>query len=212
MNVFDSEIGRLILVGISFLLILGCAEIWHALVNPPTEWTRKFIHVASGLIIACFHWIFIHNWPVIVLCLALACAMIISRKYEWFRLIYGIKRASWGDYYFLLAIALLFPISHQKPILYLIAVLNLTISDALAALFGKAQMGKSLRGSIMFLISSFLIVYVGMSLNHFSGPHLFFIALLASFSGMIIEALCTEGLDNLLVPLAVYSILAFFSG
>ena len=211
MNLFESEIFRLFVVGIGFVLIFLCAEIWHLTAHPPVEWTRKFIHIASGIIIACFHWTFKSNRPVFLLCAALALAMFISRRYNWFKLIYGVKRSSFGDYYFLASIAILFPISHQHPLFYFIAILNLTISDALAAILGSEQEKKSLQGSAFFFLSSLFIVSIPLYLNGTEPLPLLFTAFVAASVGTIIEALCYHGFDNLLVPLAVYLILIFFS-
>jgi len=112
-----------------------------------------------------------------------------------------------GSTYFLfstLLVILLFP----KPIA-MASLLILIFSDTAAAFVGKGIgripiFGKTLEGSMAFLISSLLIVWIYPNLNRFSGS-------LAALGTTVVELLPIRVNDNLTIPLVAASIM-FFSG
>jgi dolichol kinase len=112
-----------------------------------------------------------------------------------------------GATYFLfstLLVILLFP----KPIA-IASLLILIISDTAAALVGKGVgrvriFKKTLEGTIAFLISSFLIVWIYPGLDRFSGS-------LAAVGAAVIEMLPIGIDDNVTIPL-VSGMIMFFCG
>lgn len=217
----STDFFHLILVIAFFGLIFLISEFWRHAMNPPVEWTRKFIHFFCGIVISCFPWIFQNNWPVVLLCSGIGAAMLIARIYSWPKSIYDIERKSFGDFYYLFSVVILFMISHDQPLYYFIAMLILTISDTLAAVLGSTysrlsyiveEHYKSLEGSVIFFLSTFLIVHFPLLLfTNLQRLECVLIAIQVALIVTFFEAICLNGIDNLIVPVAAYYLLGKFS-
>jgi dolichol kinase len=90
------------------------------------------------------------------------------------------------------------------------SILILIISDTAAALVGKGIgrvkiFGKTLEGSVVFLITSLLIVWIYPHLGRFSGS-------LAALGATLIEILPIKMNDNLTIPLVAGTIMFFVAG
>ena len=214
---FLGESIRLSLVLAAFMLIFLIAEGWHYFANPPVEWTRKFVHLCCGVIIACFPWIFSSIFTILALSVIFGAVMLTARYMKWFPSIYGIQRSSLGDIYYLLAVLILFMVSKNQPVIYFISVLNLTVSDALAAVLGSTyqkkiytveDQNKSLEGSAVFFFSTFLIVHIPLLLMlHVEPLHSIMIALQVALVVTCLEAICLNGFDNIMIPVGTYFLL-----
>lgn len=220
-EMFATEASRTVLVLLLFTAIFTLAEGWHRLLHPPEEWTRKFVHIFCGIITASFHWIFSSNWPVITIGLITAVCILLARHFRFFRSIFGIPRHSHGDLYYLIAAVALFVITHDHPIFYFISMLTLTISDALAAILGSTYQRmtysveehyKSIEGSVVFFLSTFLIVHIPLLLlTDTDRIHCILIALQVSLLVTYLEAICLNGIDNILIPFGTYYLLLTFT-
>ncbi len=197
-----------------FSLIFILAEFWKYIANPHPEWTRKFVHLSCGIVISFFPWLFTSPWSVLILFFLFGAVMAISRYFKLFPSIYGIKRSSLGDIYYLIAALMLFFIAHDQPVLYFISMLTLTISDALAAVLGNTYQkntytvenhSKSLEGSAVFFFSTFLIVHIPLLLMLKIDPlHSLLVAIQVALVVTCLEAVCINGFDNVIIPLATY--------
>lgn len=118
------------------------------------------------------------------------------------------KSAFMGSTYFIFStilVILLFPKSIAIASLFI-----LTLSDTAAALIGKGigkirVFGKTVEGSMAFLITSLLIVWIYPHLDRLSGS-------LAALGATIIEILPIKVNDNLSVPLVAGAIMFFAGG
>ena len=118
------------------------------------------------------------------------------------------KSAFMGSTYFIFSTILsilLFPKSIAIASLFI-----LILSDTAAALIGKwigrvKLFGKTLEGSMAFLITSLLIVWIYPHLGRFSGS-------LAALGAAVIEILPIGVNDNLSIPLAAGAIMFFVGG
>jgi dolichol kinase len=113
-----------------------------------------------------------------------------------------------GSTYFLFSsiLAILF---FPKPIA-IVSLLFLILSDTAAAIVGKwigrvRIFGKTLEGSLAFLLSSLFIVWVYPDLNRFWGS-------LAALGATLIELLPIRVDDNLTIPLVAGAIMFFGAG
>lgn len=110
-----------------------------------------------------------------------------------------------GSTYFLFSTILtilLFPKS-----IAIVSLLILILSDTAAALVGKgigkiSFFGKTLEGSMAFLLSSLLIVWIYPNVNRFSGS-------LAALGATLVEILPMKVDDNLSIPLVTGAIIFF---
>jgi phytol kinase len=129
------------------------------------------------------------------------------------------KRISHGELYFALAIAGLMLATSDRPLLFVVPVLILTISDAAAAIVGRAlprcrltglASGKTASGCAAFLATAFLITLLG--LNRYTGLPLttsLAIAAVVATGTCIVEAVSHQGRDNLFVPATAFVLLRF---
>lgn len=209
---------------ISALLILLSFIRWCQIrFNLHPEITRKIMHIALGLASLGFPWVFKENWEMIVFFITALSVLLGLRFLKSFKsnlgvVLHNIDRKSGGELYFLLAILILFFISKDDRALYVIPILILTFSDALAALMGlrygqSKYMGadtfKSIEGSLSFFSSAFLSTQISLFfLTDIKTLELILISLITAFVSTIIEAISWRGLDNLFIPLGSYIVLA----
>ncbi|MFT3785603.1 MAG: hypothetical protein QM770_05490 [Tepidisphaeraceae bacterium] len=189
------------------------------------EWPRKLLHIGMGLLIAAFPWIFERAWPVSTLCIVGMFALLATRFVPALRqsigqVTGGVARVSLGEIYYPVAIAVLAPLAWKTPVLFVVPVLVLVLADALAALIGitygrlkyqTSEGTKSLEGSIAFFAVSFLSVHVPLLLMTDVGrAESLLIAVIIGLLSMMFEAIAWRGIDNLIVPLAVYALLRVY--
>jgi phytol kinase len=183
------------------------------------EALRKLFHVGGGLSTLAFPWIFPSYMPVVVLALVTIPALLALKYVRALRasfgsVLYGIRRASFGEVYFPLSICVLFILSGHHVLLYSIPVLTLTFADTAAAAVGERYGRlryptpggyKSLEGSAAFFTAACLCSLVPLSLALGGAPlTALFIALTLSLLMTLVEAASFGGLDNLLIPLIGY--------
>lgn len=195
------------------------------------EIRRKVVHMAMGLAVLAFPWVFDSVVPVAVLC-GLSLAVLGWIRYregrEGFRgvaVLHAVGRASLGDVLFPLAVVAVFWLSLRHEggvarVLYLVPILILTVADAAGALvgtrygvktFASLSGWKSAEGCLTFFISAFLGAHIPLLLMTDTGrAESLLIACILALVVMMFEAISTRGLDNLIVPLAAALLLERF--
>lgn len=212
MGPWDSEIGSALVVAALFLVLVGIGEILRGVGACSQEATRKFVHLTGGIVSLSFAYVFKSHWTILGLCIAFVSLMATTKKLGMLQSVHGIKRKSTGDLLHPIAIYLTFAItSHfEKPDFYLISIMVLSVSDALAAIIGVSygfkvysveEERKSLEGSFIFLLSTFLIVHLGLLLlTHVGRMECVLAALLISVLVTCFEAISLGGADNIIIP------------
>ena len=195
-------------IGIVFLLIMLGEYIAQRNQHYP-EFNRKFVHISVGSFVA--FWPLILTWnQIIALSAAFVVVISISKFFNIFKAIHGIKRATWGEVYFGLVVGLLAIIT-QDGWIYMTALLHMSLADGFAAVIGMRYGKKnrytvfgslkSLKGSLTFLLIS-LGLLVGYAL--FGDPTVPFLSLAGIAVGAtLLENAGVRGLDNLTVPVWV---------
>jgi len=211
----NSYLGIALIVGGVSGLMVGTAAV-RKRVAIHAETARKIVHVGSGLLALSLPWLFTTWWPVVIACGVSAIGLAVLRHTNWFpvrlrEVIGSVDRESGGEFYFPLAIAMLFLLAGADPLLYCIPVLILTFADTAAAVVGlrfgcthyRSTRGhKSVEGSLAFFVVSFLCTYsVLLRFSDLTGFDSLQIAVAVAVVTMLTEAIATDGLDNLLSPL-----------
>ncbi len=201
----------IVTVLVVFLLLIG-NEFWWRKHTVHNEFSRKFIHVSVGSFVA--FWPFFLSWREIEgLSLAFLLIIGLSKYLHIFRAIHSVQRPTWGEIYFALAVGLVAIITHDQ-LIYMTAVLHMSLADGLAAVagvrYGKQSYlifghRKSVVGTLSFFSTSLVLlgVYVWLSGVGLSPVTLVGVATLAA----LVENLGVKGLDNLLVPLLIAGLL-----
>jgi dolichol kinase len=217
---WHSELFRAVIVAAAYLAIFAIAELWYSKGKTRPENTRKLVHFAGGLVALSFGYLFTSHWIVLFLCILFAFIIGITKKLNLLKSVHSVDRESKGGIYYPLAIYLtfLFSILLDKPDFYIIAILVLSISDTLAALIGHSygiklyhveEAKKSFEGTVIFFLSTFIIVLIGILLTTDVGrvesilASLYIAILVTSF-----EAISLGGADNLFIPVGTIFILA----
>ncbi len=208
--------GAAVLTGV-FLALLAAAELWRRLGSPAPESTRKLVHLGGGLVCLLFPFLVTSPWVVLALTAAMSGLFAGAARLGLLRSLHGVERSSRGAEYYPLAIFLVFVLTTGRPWLYLAAVLVLAVGDAFAALIGSRygrikyeveSDRKSLEGSLVFLVISFLAIHLPvLLLSDLSRLTCVLAALLVAVLVTGFEAVSLRGADNLFVPLAVVFIL-----
>ncbi len=199
------------------LAVLLVAEIWHRFGSPKPEWTRKLVHVGGGMACLPIPFVIQSIWTVLGMAVSFAALLWIGGRTGLLRSVHSVRRKGQGSELYPFAILLLYILAHDRPWLYLCAVLVLAISDALAALVGS-EYGtirydvddefKSLEGSLVFFVITFLAVHIPLLLlTDLPRASCVLVASMAAVVVTTIEALSPHGTDNLFVPFAVYVVI-----
>ncbi len=183
-----------------------------------SESQRKLVHVAVGLhAIALPHILDRRSFLVFAI---LAAAALLALRSDRLRSgiggsVHSVKRKSWGDLLFLLAVAVLFVRAPGDPLLYTLPIAVLTLSDAAAALvgsrygahrFGTGDRIKSVEGSLVFFLVTWIIcVAILLQFTAIPRENITWLAFFVAGFATIIEADSWQGLDNVFVPLAVHT-------
>ncbi|MFN8012846.1 MAG: hypothetical protein U0P81_15860 [Holophagaceae bacterium] len=189
------------------------------------EWSRKLVHMGMGFVTLAFPWIFTSAWPVFALC-GLAVGSLAAVR--WWSpakavgggVLDGVKRRSFGEFYFPIAVSIIFALTLGSPVRYMIPVLVLTLADAVAALVGTKygqspyttkEGRKSWEGSLAFFLVGFFSVHVPLLLWTSTGrAESLLIAMTLALVVMLFEAIAWEGLDNVFIPLGTHFLLGIY--
>ncbi len=185
------------------------------------EIRRKSLHVLVGLVALSFP-LFLTNGALVIAALGLALAwMLAVRSVPALRSRFGCVlhdagRASRGELYFALSVAGLLLVA-TAPLFYVIPLLILTLADSAAAIVGRGwprgrlpapAAGKTLSGSVAFLVTAFTISAATLSWFTGLGPlSIFAVSLIVALGSSAAEAVSSQGLDNLSVPAIAWILL-----
>ena len=182
------------------------------------DWTaeiqRKLVHIATGLYAISLPWLFPDRWPVFVL-VGLAILVLLLLRLPIFargglgEALHGVERTSYGDLLLALAIGVVFILA-DEPVLYVLPLAILTLSDAAAALTGSTygrrfftveDGTKSLEGSAMFFLISFCLAMICLlALSDTPRLNVIYLGVIVALFGTLIEADSWRGFDNFFLP------------
>ncbi|MFM9422094.1 MAG: hypothetical protein RIR06_555 [Bacteroidota bacterium] len=208
-----TDIVNSLLLSLSFLMLFASAEIMYRFFSVQAEYTRKWVHVGTGLLTFLFPIFLSNQWWVLLLCSSFALILVGSLKYGFLPSINAVERKTWGSLCYPLAVYTCFLIYVWKGDYhyFYLPITILAVSDPLAALLGKRlnwipyrvfSQSKSVSGSIAFFVSAFCICYFTNAFTQLTGISFASFALIA-FVSTLGEALSTKGFDNVVIPWTV---------
>ncbi len=215
-----------IMGAIGFILVLIFCFEWlrqKELLSPKT--TRKYIHigVAHTWLIAMFYLPEL-SYAIVPPILFTGVNYWAYRKNIWKSMNLEEEGREWGTIYYPFAMSILMLLcwsDRSSQWQGAIAIFILGYGDGLAALVGQKykilpfQIGsnnKTLLGSAVMLLSSFLVCYLFFPLAYPGEPGRLEVSLIIALSATIMEAVTPFGLDNLTIPFFVFGILNFDVG
>lgn len=205
----------------SFLTLFGSAEWMYRKEWLQAEWSRKFVHIVTGLITLLFPLVLTSHWQVLFLSVSFGVILVISKKLSLLQSINGISRESHGSILYPLAVYLCFVVFEEKGqlIWFYAPILTMAICDPVAAFVGKTrawkpyQIGKdtkTMSGSLGFICSAFMLLLVLFALLQVSlAVPLVVAALVVALIAAFTEAISQDGTDNIWIPIVVIICLGF---
>lgn len=217
----STNLSNTLLLALCFLTLFVIGEILFHKCKVNAEWTRKIVHIGTGLLSLLFPILLSNHWHVLLLCSSFAIILIVSLRFNLLKSINAIRRKSYGSMYYPLSVYTCFlftqwfndthPESWAGYMIYYLPILLLAICDPIAALVGSKKpivrfaMGdafKSIGGAMGFFASALILTSLAFYLS--SMPFIFSTIaaiLIISFSTMLAEFISRNGLDNLLIPI-----------
>ena len=186
------------------------------------ELRRKALHVSIAIVALTFPAILDSAWTVVAALGLVGAWMAAVRRQavlgKYFgRVLNGVGRHSYGEFYYALAIAALLLVCDGMTAEYVIPLLVLGLADAAAAVFGRAWpvgrfrgalVGKTASGSAAFAVTAFVVSIAGIEvLTPHTGIAAVAGAALVAGTTTTLEAFSRAGLDNLTVPAGAWLIL-----
>ncbi|MCT7373658.1 diacylglycerol/polyprenol kinase family protein [Chelativorans salis] len=214
----------LIVLSLMLLLAIMTAVKWLA---RHFEWSaelqRKSVHVATGIYALTLPWLFTSRWPVLAIAGSAAVVLLILRMPGLARsglgsTLHSVERHSYGDILLALAVGIVFFFSHGNPVLYVLPIAVVTLSDAAAAMTGvrygsrflSVETGtKSLEGSAMFFLVTWIVAMILLLLmTDISRANVVLLSLVIAAFGTLVEADSWHGFDNLFLPVGLHLFLS----
>lgn len=218
----NEDILHLSILTACFLTSFGIAELGYHVLKVKAELTRKFVHVVTGFLSLLFPVLLDNHWLVLLLCSSFAALLILSLRLGFLQSINAIDRKSAGSLAYPVSVYLCylaFDHFNKQHLYFYLPILTLAICDPIAALTGKRwplgkytllKENKTLLGSSMFLLSSCLLsIFLLNAFTALSFPLILAYALFIALVSCIAEAITGKGYDNISIPLAVLTVLAF---
>lgn len=200
------------LVPVLFVLIVS-EMLWRKKVVKG-ERARKFIHILAGAWMA-FWPLYLPFKAVAVLgCVALV-ILLYSRITTLFHAIYAVKRRTYGDLLFAIAI-IVCALAAREPWIFTVSILLLALADGGAAVVGRfygisnqyvvlgvKNLRKSVAGTLAFIVFAYVSIAVGALIggSEIVQQNMFVALLILPFGAACIENITPFGLDNLVTPL-----------
>lgn len=203
----------LLVGGMAIIRNVGARRGWSA------ELQRKTVHVATGLFAMSLPWILPQAWLVYTLLVLAVVVMLVLRLPAIANgigsALHGVERKSWGDLMLVAAVGSLYFISGQaaEPVLYLLPLAVLTLSDTAAALaggnYGRIRFTvedgqKSIEGSAIFFLVTWIIAMAALLLlSDVPRANVVLLSFMTAAFATLVEADSWRGFDNYFVPVGV---------
>lgn len=216
-----ADIVILLQLSACFIGLFALAEVLYHVTKVQAEYTRKLVHVGTGILTLLFPIYLQHLWQVIVICMAFLVLLLLSLKFNLLKSINKVDRKTVGSLLYPVIVIIVYAFyqyQRQQPdgfnpyLYYYLPILLMAICDPIAALVGaqyakgKNIEGKTLVGSGAFfisaLITSVMIYYMFTITQQGMGLIVIHSTIIAATT-MLAERYSNAGWDNFTIPLVV---------
>lgn len=198
-------------LSVLFLIVFAIGEVAYRVFKVNSEYTRKWSHIASGILALSFPY-FLKTWQMVgLICFIFTVILLLSKRYKFLPSINSVERKTFGSFLFPLAVfvSYLSMVVFVQPVYFFLPVLVLAVCDLSAAIIGKRRPivkiklnkeSKSLGGYVAFVLSAMLILMLFVHYNFLIFTPLL---LLLPFFWAFVELVSPKGTDNISIPIAV---------
>lgn len=177
------------------------------------ERARKYIHILAGIWMAFWPFYIPFDGIFILGCMALV-FLLYSRFAHVFGAIYAVKRRTYGEIFYAVAI-IICSYYGQEPWIFTTSILLLALADGGAAVvgrlwginnqyfvFGRNSLRKSVIGTLAFIVFAYVSIFVGWLVggNYVLNEYLFVALVVLPMGVTILENVSPYGIDNLVTP------------
>jgi len=217
---------NLFLLAGAFLMLFALSEIVFRVSKCEAEYTRKGVHIGTGLLTLLFPLLLDSMTEVILLCVSFMLILLASQRWNLLPSINDVGRKTYGSLSYPVSVILSFWAmetfanneGNERLIWFYLPILTMAIADPAAAFIGrrfsskKFRIGdgtKSVAGCVGFwifarLVCTGLCFFLGLNVNPlFALPGVGIVSMTA-------EAASPYGFDNLTIPLSVLGYLYVF--
>ncbi|MCG8702081.1 MAG: hypothetical protein MI922_28765 [Bacteroidales bacterium] len=213
------QIIHTLVIGIIFLLLFISTEILHRLLRVKAEYTRKFVHLCTGIIVLFFPKYIQSHWLVLLLSSSFLLLLYLSSKYQFLPSINKVERKTFGSvlYPVMVYVSFIAYTYYQREVIYYIPLLILAICDPVACLIGShTSKGKftifgkqkTFLASVIFAVLASVIVLFVLFVFDFQVSYPILAVCSISIVTTIAEAITHKGFDNLTIPVTAIFMLA----
>jgi len=213
----NNELLNIMALACMFLLLFAIAEAGYYFLKIKPEWTRKFVHLGTGLLALLFPVMLQSHWSVLLLCFSFFILLRLSLKFNFLKSINDIGRKSVGSLAYpvsVYACYLAFCFFDRQYFYFYLPVLILAVSDPLAAIVGKyltvnkeksAKVNKTIPGSAAFFASAYMLTFVLFIVfkNDKETLSIIMYSALVAFAATVSESFSSKGWDNITIPASV---------
>jgi phytol kinase len=211
----------LVLAFVYVSIVLALGEGLRRVLRLSVEFTRKFVHIAVGMIAFPLVLLFREWYWAIIPPLVFILVNYVSYRRQLFLGIETGEKNQLGTVYFPISFSILIPLLWSQPALLVASLMPLTWGDAFAAVLGKRWgahtyrvfgQTRSLEGSLAMFAFSY--VATSLALIAFGQPlaSAFFWGFLTAVVATLVEASSPWGIDNLTIPLTSALVLVLLNG
>jgi len=218
----NNNIVHIIYLAMAYLVLFVSSEVLYHKFRFKAEFTRKYVHIATGVLSLLFPLLFDNHLFVLGLTFSFLIILLLSVKYDFLKSINEISRVSRGSILYPIIVYVTYLVYHNynQMIFYYIPILILAICDPIAAFIGKIWtkfsyktfgQTKTLTGSIGFFIVAIVVgLLLMLNLESIGIVKAIVIALVIALTTTIAEALTHKGYDNIAIPLTAIMVLILF--
>jgi dolichol kinase len=205
-----------------FFLLFIIAEIAYRLLQIKVDYTRKFVHIMTGVIVMFFPIYFKKPIDLIIICISFFVVLALSKRIGMMPSINAIDRKSKGSTLYPVVVIICYLVQYwlDKYIYFFVPILILALADPAAEFAGKKFKyrpysifgnDKTISGSLGFLLVAAITAAGGLYFFSEAGlVILIFCTLSIAIISTFGEAVSVAGYDNLVIPLSAVGVLYMF--
>lgn len=200
-----------------FLALFAFAEVLYRVFNLKAEYTRKIVHIGTGILTLLFPLYFTATWQVAVLCITFLAVLYISERIGLLPSINNVGRKTAGSLLYPVVVIIVFAFYKYMLARYMVfggllyfylPILAMAIGDPAAALFGNiskkdTKVGKTNKGTFSFFIVvsvvSVMFMYVFNDERYSISEVVAYTIPLAALTALA-ERVTGGGWDNFTIP------------
>lgn len=180
------------------------------------EATRSLVHIGSGLLALALPCLFCSAWPILLLSITFAGAMLASRRTGCLGAIHDVRRPTFGAPLYPIGIAAAYVLTNGQAPGYAIAVLSLALGDPAASCAGRRfarrhasiwGTRRSLEGSASACLVSAAVTAAALLASGDGTAPLLAASIGVGLAVALAEATSPHGFDNLAIPVTAATVL-----